>query len=84
MTFEGRQLLYRVGIYCSREWGDALARQMEQSADRGARVYVDRGGATIVFVHPDAPFEINVWHDALEIVDDLRNGRPVREKYRCG
>jgi hypothetical protein len=74
VTHEGRQLLYRIGLWCSREWGNALARQME---DRNRAI--PRRDAP----DPAAPFEINAWHDALELVDDLRSGRPVKEKFRC-
>jgi hypothetical protein len=76
MTHEGRQLLYRIGLWCSREWGHALARQMQQEPKVPGKTYADPPNL-------DAPFEIHAWHDALELVDDLRSGRPVKEKFRC-
>ena len=30
MTQEGRNIVFRVSIYCAREWGEALARQEEK------------------------------------------------------
>jgi hypothetical protein len=66
MDHQGRQILYRVGLWCSREWGNALARQMAHDGQLPA---------------PDAPFEIHAWHDALEVIDDLRSGRPVKPKF---
>jgi len=68
MDHQGRQILYRIGLWCSREWSNALGRQMPQNP-----------------TPPDqaAPFEIFAWHDALEVIDDLRSGRPVKEKFRC-
>jgi hypothetical protein len=67
MTHEGRQLLFRVGLSCSREWGNALARGMATSGP---------------LPDPKAPFETEAWHDALQVIDDLRSGRPVKEKFR--
>ena len=34
-------------------------------------------------IPPDqnAPFEIRAWHDALEVIDDLRSGREVKKKF---
>jgi hypothetical protein len=59
VTHEGRQILYRVAMQVSREWGAALARQDDKNAN---------------CPNPVAPFEVYAWHSALEIVDELYNG----------
>jgi hypothetical protein len=61
MNQEGRQILFRVSIWCAREWGETLARQNMQ---------IPRPDAL-------APFELVSWAGALQIVDDLFRGRVV-------
>jgi hypothetical protein len=59
MTHKGRQILFRVSIWCARECGEALARQNMQIPPPDAL----------------APFELVSWAGALQIVDDLFCGR---------
>ena len=64
MTHEGRQILYRVGIRCMQEWAVEVAK-------------IENGAAPVRLGFGSEPFGYFSWIDAIQIVDDLMNGRRV-------